>query len=123
MSEASFSARLTTALRTELDEPFEVIPEYESTKQGLNRVHDLVILEDGHLRMLFELEGETDGFEDAKKELRKFYEEKSGEEAFLLAACSQDRLVVFDDENELYSESYDERPVQNMAGDIQDLLE
>lgn len=69
------------------------------------------------------MKGGANGFEGAKRELRKFYEEKSGEEAFLLAACSRDRLVVFDDENELYSESYDESPVENIASDIRDLLE
>ncbi|QKQ98402.1 hypothetical protein GKQ38_02645 [Candidatus Nanohaloarchaea archaeon] len=123
MSDVSFSTALTTELRTRLDGNFEVIPEYESASSSLDRVHDLVILEEGQIRLIFELEGGTDGFEDAKQELRKFYEKESGDEVFLLAVCSKEELLVFDAENEIYSQQYTDDPVEKIAEDVVDLLE
>lgn len=122
MAEPSFSTRLTTNLRTKLGENYQVVPEYEAEAGTLRDVHDLAIIEDGHLKMLFELEV-GDSFDEAKQGLRKFYAEMGEVSDLVLAACSHEKLVIFDADTELVNETYKGDTAEKMAEEITNFLQ
>lgn len=114
-----FARKLATELKADLGEHFEVVTDY--TSEPREEIHDLVVLEDGHLRIIFELEaGEI---ESVKPEMRKFYENKAGDTNFVLGIANTHELVIFDADNELLDREYEEGAAEEISKVVKDFLQ
>lgn len=114
-----FTRKLATELKADLGEHFEVVTDYSAEPK--EEIHDLAILEDGHLRIIFELE--AGDVEAVKPEMRKFYENKAGDTNFVLGIANTDELVIFDADNELLDREYEEGVVEEISKDVKGFLQ
>lgn len=124
MEESQLSSKLLSRLDQKLSDSFSVKSEYtpQSSEADLNVVYDLAILKGESLIALAELTTSKDTLTHEKKKLRNFYGPKGSESEIIMISASPKQVVVFDYDQEISSEEFDENDVEKVSEIIVDNL-